>query len=194
MLWRMTHTAPARETTLRGLLKFQFGVADADSVANPLAAAAKAAGYEDEYDMALSVLFGRGAKAAVPERRGKGAAVNARRRRVRAANPGEETEEDKKVPDDEFLLELSAMLEDSPGGARGTEWYRGLVKTLAGIGTMTMTKDGFYARVAKLVANGKVRSSQSKMPTKLYGRDVLMNVTLYSLPEETTPAKIGGVS
>lgn len=176
------------------MLKFQFGVADADSVANPLAAAAKAAGYEDEYDMALSVLFGRGAKAAVPERRGKGAAVNARRRRVRAA-ANEETEEDKKVPDDEFLLELSAMLEDSPGGARGTEWYRGLVKTLAGIGTMTMTKEGFYARVAKLVASGKVRSSQSKMPTKLYGRDVLMNVTLYSLPEEeATPAKEGGAA
>ena len=186
----MAHTPNEREATLRGLLKVKFGVADADSVASPLEAAAKAAGYQDEYDMALSALLGIGGDKGP---RARSAVENARRRRVKAERPVAETAEDKKIPDDELLLVLAAMLEDDPAGVRGPDWFRELTDTFEQLGgKMTMTKDGFYARVAKLVEGGRVKTAQAKMPTKLYGRDVLMNVTLYTLPPEEAPTKEGG--
>lgn len=182
-MWRMAHTPNEREATLRGLLKFKFGIADADSVANPLEAAAKAAGYQDEYDMALSALI-RGGKAD-DERCGKTVAENARRRRAKAERPVVETAEDAKIPDDELLLVLAAMVEDDPAGVRGPDWFRELTGTFEQLGgKMTMTKDGFYARVAKLVEGGKVKAAEAKVPQKLYGRDVVATVTLYSLPKE----------
>ena len=189
---RMAHTPNEREATLRGLLKFKFGIADADSVANPLEAAAKAAGYLDEYDMALSALIKGGR---VDERCGKTVAENARRRRVKAERPVVETAEESKIPDDELILVLSAMTEDDPA-VRGPDWFRELTSTFEQLGgKMTMTKDGFYARVKKLVASGKVTSTEARVPQKLYGREVVANVTLYSLPtEEATPAKEGGAA
>ena len=197
MCRRMEHTHETsineEEATLRGLLKLQFGIAE---TANPLGEAARLAGYKNEWNLALAALVGRVGETRVAQR--ERIAKNTRERKRKNGLPVEETEADKKIHDDELLLVLSALLEDSPEvvGVRGPEWYRHLLVAFEDLGgTMEMTKDGFYARVAKLVANGKVRSSQSKMPTKLYGRDVLMNVTLYSLPpEEATPAKIGGAS
>ena len=183
----MAHTPhDEREATLRGLLKFQFGVADAESVANPLAAAATAAGYADEYDMALSVLCARPGKSAV---------VNARRRRVKSERPVAETAEEAKIPDDELLLVLES-LDDQLTGVRGPDWYRELTSAFEKLGgKMSMTKDGFYARVKKLVESGKVKAVEVKVPQKLYGRDVLATVTLYSLPAEVpVAAKEGGVA
>ena len=40
-----------------------------------------------------------------------------------------------------------------------------------------------------------MKTSTAQVQKKLYGRDVLATVTLYSLPEEeSTPAKEGGVA
>ena len=178
------------EATLRGLLRLQFGITD---TVNPLAEAARLAGYKDEYDVALALLVGKVAAVRVSQR--ERIAKNARERKREKGVPVAETEEDKKIPDDELLLALATLVEDTPEGVRGPEWYRGLLFAFEELGgKMDMTKDGFYARVAKLVEGGKVKTAQAKMPTRLYGRDVLMNVTLYSLPEEATPAKEGGAS
>ena len=57
-----------------------------------------------------------------------------------------------------------------------------------------MTKDGFYARVKKLVAEGQVKTSTAPMATKIYGKSVTANVTLYSLPAEVPATKEGGVA
>ena len=190
---RMAHTTQEkREATLKGLLELQFGIVDA---ANPLAAAAKAAGYEDEYDMALAVLLGKVTAARVRLRERLNRVANDGKRR--RGEPVAETEEDKKVPDDEFTLVLAALLEQDPGcgGVRGPTWYQAVLAAFEELGgTMTSTKDGFYARAKRLVESGKVVAKQVKQPKRLYGRDVLMNVTLYSLPPEEAPAKEGGAA
>ena len=148
---------------------------------------------ETPADVALALLVGKVAAVRVSQR--ERIAKNARERKREKGLPVAETEEDKKIPDDELLLALATLVEDTPDGVRGPEWYRGLLLAFEELGgKMDMTKDGFYARVAKLVEGGKVKTAQAKMPTKLYGRDVLMNVTLYTLPPEEAPTKEGGAS
>ena len=169
------------EATLRGMLRFQFGIVEA---ANPLAEAARVVGYKDEYDMAMRLL----AEHSVMSRPAAAAKVE-----KKPGKEGGETPEEARVPDDEFLLVLSAMLETNSGPVSGPDWYRELTKAFAMI-DLTMTKGGFYARLKRLVARGAVKTSTAQVQKKLYGRDVLANVTLYSLPEETTPAKEGGAS
>ena len=165
------------EATLRGMLRFQFGIVEA---ANPLAEAARVVGYKDEYDMAMRLLMSRPAAAAKVEKK--------------PGKEGGETPEEARVPDDEFLLVLSAMLETNSGPVSGPDWYRELTKAFAMI-DLTMTKGGFYARLKRLVAQGAVQTSTAKVAKKLYGREVVAHVTLYSLPtEEATPAKEGGAA
>lgn len=162
---------------LRAVLQYRYGVVNA---ANPLTEGAKVLGYENEYDMVFQLLTA-GAGAVQKKKAVKG-------------TPGRETTDDAKVPDDELLLVLSAMLEDEPAGVRGPDWFRELSKNFDELGgRMSMTKDGFYARIKKLVAGGQVKAVEVKVPQKLYGRDVMANVTLYSLPAEV-PAKEGGVA
>ncbi len=163
------------EVTLRGILQNHFGIVDE---ANPLAAAARVAGYRDEYDaltriaMAVAVDGGEARKPAAKA----------------VAAPwikGRETVEDAKIPDDELLLVLAAEVERKPNGVSGPDWFRELTKTFEDLGgTMSMTKDGFYARIKKLVARGQVKTSTAQMEKKLYGKLVVANVTLYSLPVE----------
>lgn len=168
------------EATLRGMLRFQFGIVEA---ANPLAEAARVVGYKDEYDMAMRLL----AEHSVMSRPATAAKVE-----KKPGKEGGETPEEARVPDDEFLLVLSAMLETNSGPVSGPDWYRELTKAFAMI-DLTMTKGGFYARLKRLVARGAVKTSTAQVQKKLYGRDVLANVTLYSLPEEeATPAKEEG--
>ena len=170
------------EATLRGMLRFQFGIVE---TANPLAEAARVVGYKDEYDMAMRLLAEHSVQA-------KPVKVEAKAG-IKASG---ETPADAKVPDDEFLLVLSVMLEGegSPGAVSGPDWYRELTKAFYELG-LTMTKGGFYARLKRLVARGAVKTSTAQVQKKLYGRDVLANVTLYSLPEEeATPAKEGGAA
>ena len=192
-VWRrMEHTTQEkREATLRGLLEVQYGIADE---ANLMAAAARAAGYADEYDMALAVVTGKVTAARVRVREKLNRSADQRKRR--RGEPVAETAEDAKVPDDEYLLVLSMLLEKDPDGVRGPDWYKALLVTFEELGgKMTATKDGFYVRAKRLVESGKVVAKQVKKEQKLYGRDVLMNVTLYSLPEEeAAPAKEGGAS
>lgn len=168
------------EATLRGMLQHQFGIVEA---ANPLAEAARVVGYKDEYDMAMRLL----AEHSVMSRKPAVAKVE-----KKPGKEGGETPEEAQVPDDEFLLVLSAMLEDG-APVSGPDWYRELTKAFAEL-DLAMTKGGFYARLKRLVARGAVKTSTAKVEKKLYGRQVVANVTLYSLPEETTPAKEGGAS
>ena len=174
------------EVTLRGILENHFGIVDE---ANPLAAAARVAGYRDEYD-ALSRIVMAVAVGGGEARKPAAKAVAA------PGIKGRETEEDAKIPDDELLLVLAAGLEDQPGGVSGPDWFRELTKTFEDLGgKMSMTKDGFYARLKKLVARGQVKTSTAQMQKKLYGKLVVANVTLYSLPAETAEAtKEGGVA
>ena len=159
---------------LRAVLQYRYGVVNA---ANPLTEGAKVLGYENEYDMVFQLLTA-------------GAVAVQKKKAVK----GTETTDDAKVPDDELLLVLSAMLEDEPAGVRGPDWFRELSKNFDELGgRMSMTKDGFYARIKKLVAGGQVKTSTAPMATKIYGKSVTANVTLYSLPE--VPAtKEGGVA
>ena len=185
----MTHTntrenerGVSPEVTLRGILENHFGIVDE---ANPLAAAARVAGYRDEYDALSRIVMA----VAVGEVRKPAAKAMAA-----PGTKGRETEEDAKIPDDELLLVLATGLEDQPGGVSGPDWFRELTKTFEELGgKMSMTKDGFYARLKKLVARGQVKTSTAQVQKKLYGKLVVANVTLYSLPEEeATPAKEGG--
>ena len=191
-VWRrMEHTTQEkREATLRGLLEVQYGIADE---ANLMAAAARAAGYQDEYDMALAVVTGKVTAARVRVREKINQSAEQRKRR--RGEPVAETAEDAKVPDDEYLLVLAMLLEKDPDGVRGPDWYKAVLVAFEELGgQMTATKDGFYVRAKRLVASGKVLARQEKREQKLYGRDVLMNVTLYTLPPEEAqpPAKEGG--
>ena len=163
---------------LRAVLQYRYGVVNA---ANPLTEGAKVLGYENEYDMVFQLLTA-GAGAVQKKKAVKG-------------TPGRETTDDAKVPDDELLLVLSAMLEDEPAGVRGPDWFRELSKNFDELGgRMSMTKDGFYARIKKLVAEGQVKTSTAPMATKIYGKLVMANVTLYSLPAEVPATKEGGVA
>lgn len=163
------------EVGLRAVLQFRYGIVNA---ANPLTAGAKVLGYENEYDMVFRLLTG-GANAEKPKAKGA---------------PGRETPEEAKIPDDELLLALEGLLEDTPAGVSGPDWYNGLMKAFADLGgTMEMTKTSFYARVKKMAATGAVKTSVTPMAKKMFGRSIMANVTMYTLPPEPeVPAKEGG--
>ena len=84
----------------------------------------------------------------------------------------EETPEDRKVDDDEFLLALGIACETAGYEAvRSPDWKKAM--------QVEVTAAGFYARVRSLEERGKVEVKQEKRSTLLYGRTTLANVKLY---------------
>lgn len=95
------------------------------------------------------------------------------RKKAEKAQENAPTPEDEKVPDG-ALLDVLRGLEDSMSVRAGV-W----AKACDGV----ITKAGFYARLEKLVAEKKVLVENTRAMGKFYGREMMMNVKFYHLPD-----------
>lgn len=160
----------ATKIALRELVRLRGGGTDTD----PLEAAVRLiAGGDDPYEWAVRQLM---APAQLPDRVGEP--------KKRGRKAGTETPEDAKVPDVEVLMSLGAC----EGPVRAPQWVKE-----HNAGSFPISKDGFYARLKRLEAYGKVlKVEEATVPTTFYGREVTMKVKLYSLTADWDSHLVNG--